>query len=57
MALTYKEISEIRKIRKLYDIHNRIKPLVNYLSSKIKQDPLRFDGETILSIYKLAGLE
>lgn len=57
MTLANEEIKTTKKTRRLYCINNRIKPLVDYFSPKIKQDPLRFDGETILSIYRLAGLE
>lgn len=57
MALTNEEVKIIKNIREFYFVSNRIRLLTNYFSPKIKQDPSRFDGETILSIYKLAGLE
>lgn len=56
MALTNEEIKTLKSFYYLRKDVNAMKLVEEYMTPIVENDPLRFDGATILSMYKLAGL-
>lgn len=57
MALTNEEIKTLKSFYHLHKEVDVMELVEDYMTPIIEKDPLRFDGETILNIYKLAGLQ